>query len=342
MDINEVKKNAREKMKGFCNVCNECNGVWCAGKVPGMGGCGTGDSFKRNYNKLKRIRLILKTIHSANNPNLETYLWGEKLSFPGIIAPITGASYNFGNAITEEEYIKDIIDGAIDAGTIGMVGDGGDPTYLELGLNAIKEAGGKGIAIIKPRSNEEIIKRIKMAEKSGAIAVGIDIDGAGLLTMALYDQPVGPKSFKDLKILVNSTKLPFIVKGILSVDEAKFCQKAGVDTIVVSNHGGRILDDTLAPCEVLNEIVKEVGYKVNVLVDGAARNGGDILKYLALGAKGVLIGRPIIWGAVGGGQEGVKIILEGFKNELYKNMILTGCEEAIKISPRIIHEFILE
>ncbi|MFA6708241.1 MAG: alpha-hydroxy-acid oxidizing protein [Fusobacterium sp.] len=342
MDIKEVKKNAREKMKGFCNVCNECNGIWCAGKVPGMGGCGTGDSFKRNYNKLKRIRLILKTIHSAKNPNLETSLWGEKLSFPGIVAPITGASYNFGNAVNEEEYANNIINGAIDAGTIGMVGDGGDPTYLELGLKAIKKAGGKGVAIIKPRDNEEIIKRIKIAEEAGAIAVGIDIDGAGLLTMALYNQPVGPKSFKDLKTLVDSTDLPFIVKGILSVEEAKLCQKAGVDTIVVSNHGGRILDDTLAPCEVLNEIVREVGYKVNILVDGAARNGGDILKYLALGAKGVLIGRPIIWGSVGGGQEGVKIILEQFKNELYKNMILTGCEETTNISPRIIHEFILE
>jgi len=342
MDINEVKKNAREKMKGFCNVCKECNGVWCAGKVPGMGGCGTGDSFKRNYNKLKRIRLILKTIHSAKNPNLETYLWGEKLSFPGIVAPITGASYNFGNATTEEEYANSVVGGAIKAGTIAMIGDGGDPSYLELGLNAIQKAGGKGIAIIKPRSNEEIIKRIKLAEEAGAIAVGIDIDGAGLLTMALYNQPVGPKSFKDLNTLVNSTKLPFIVKGILSVEEAKFCQKAGVDTIVVSNHGGRILDDTLAPCEVLNEIVKEVGYKINVLVDGAARNGGDILKYLALGAKGVLIGRPIIWGAVGNGEEGVKIILENFKNELFKNMILTGCEEASNVSSRIIHEFILE
>lgn len=342
MDIEFVRKVAREKLKDFCNVCKECNGVWCAGKVPGMGGCGTGDSFKRSYNKLKRVKLILRTIHTAKDPSLETVLFGEKLSFPGIVAPITGASYNFGNAISEEEYASNIVNGAIDAGTIAMVGDGGDPKYLELGLNAIKNSRGKGIAIIKPRSNEEIIKRIRLAEKAGAIAVGIDIDGAGLLTMALHNQPVGPKSFEDLKELVSSTSLPFIVKGILSIGEAKLCQRAGVNTIVVSNHGGRILDDTLAPCEVLNGISKEVGHKMNVLVDGVVRSGGDVLKYLALGAKAVLIGRPIIWGAVGGGQEGVKITLEKFKKELYKSMILTGCESSIKVPSNIIHEFLID
>lgn len=336
MDIKEIKENARERMKGFCNLCRECDGVWCAGKVPGMGGTGTGNSFKIAHDKLKNIKVVMRTIHSAKNPILETSLFGEKLSFPAIVAPITGTVFNMGGYVSDEEYSNNVVLGALDAGTIAMIGDTGDPKCFEHGINAIKKANGKGIAIIKPRENDEIIKRIKIAEEAGAIAVGIDSDGAGLVTMKLFGQPVGPKSMEDLKILVNSTKLPFIVKGILSVEEAILCAEAGVHTIIVSNHGGRVLNETLAPCEVLEDIVKAVGDKINVLADGSVREGVDILKYLALGAKGVLIGRPIIWGSVGGRQEGVKIILETLKNQLYQSMILTGCDNINNISSKTI------
>ena len=336
MDIKEIKENARERMKGFCNMCRECDGVWCAGKVPGMGGTGTGDSFKRAHNKLKEIKVIMKTIHSASEPVLQTSIWGKTLSFPAIAAPITGTVFNMGGYVNDAEYSDDVVLGSLDAGTIAMIGDTGDPKCFEHGINAIKKAGGQGIAIIKPRANEEIIKKIKIAEEAGAVAVGIDSDGAGLVTMKLFGQPVGPKSFEDLKILVQSTKLPFIVKGILSVEEAILCADAGVDTIVVSNHGGRVLNETLAPCEVLEDIVRAVGDRINVLADGSVREGVDILKYLALGAKAVLIGRPLIWGSVGGRQEGVKVTLETLKNQLYQSMILTGCNDVNNVSPKTI------
>ncbi len=336
MDIKEIKENARERMKGFCNMCRECDGVWCAGKVPGMGGTGTGDSFKRAHNKLKEIKVIMKTIHNASEPVLQTSIWGKTLSFPAIAAPITGTVFNMGGYVNDAEYSDDVVLGSLDAGTIAMIGDTGDPKCFEHGINAIKKAGGQGITIIKPRANEEIIKRIKIAEEAGAVAVGIDSDGAGLVTMKLFGQPVGPKSFEDLKILVQSTKLPFIVKGILSVEEAILCADAGVDTIVVSNHGGRVLNETLAPCEVLEDIVKAVGDRINVLADGSVREGVDILKYLALGAKAVLIGRPLIWGSVGGRQEGVKVTLETLKNQLYQSMILTGCNDVNNVSPKTI------
>ena len=242
MDIKTLKENAREKMKGFCNLCKTCDGVWCAGKVPGMGGTGSGSSFKVNYESLKNIKLVLRTIHNATEPKLSCTLLGRELSFPVLGAPITGTKFNMGGGVTEEEYCNDIIEGCLEAGSIGMIGDTGDPTCYEFGLQAIKKVGGLGVAIIKPRSNEEIIKRIRMAEEAGAIAVGVDLDGAGLVTMKLFGQPVGPKTVEDLKELVASTKLPFIAKGIMSVDEALACVEAGVNTIVVSNHGGRVLD----------------------------------------------------------------------------------------------------
>lgn len=336
MDIKEIRENAKERMKGFCALCKECDGKWCAGKVPGMGGCGTGSSFQRTHDKLKEIKVVLRTIHSATNPILETSIFGKTLSFPAIVAPITGTVFNMGGYVSDEEYSDDVVLGAEAAGTIAMVGDTGDPKCFEYGINALKKANGNGIAIIKPRENSEIIKRIKIAEEAGAIAVGIDSDGAGLVTMKLFGQPVGPKSLEDLKEIVKSTKLPFIVKGILSVEEAKLCVEAGVNTIVVSNHGGRVLNETLAPCEVLEDIVKEVGDKINVLVDGGVREGVDILKYLALGAKGVLIGRPVIWGSIGGRQEGVKVVLETLRSQLYQSMILTGCNNVNNVSRKTI------
>lgn len=86
-----------------------------------MGGTGTGESFKNSYLKLKNIKVIMRTIHDATEPILTTKLWGKELSFPCLGAPITGTKFNMGGGVTEEEYCLDVIGGAIDAGTIGMM-----------------------------------------------------------------------------------------------------------------------------------------------------------------------------------------------------------------------------
>ena len=338
MDIKEVKDNAREKMKGFCNVCKICDGIFCSGKVPGMGGTGTGESFKISYLKLKNIKVVMRTLHNVTEPKMNIELFGQKLSFPCLGAPITGTKFNMGGGVTEEEYCRDVIKGAVDAGTIGMIGDTGDPTCYEFGLKAIKENNGMGIAIIKPRSNEEIIKRIRMAEEAGAIAVGVDVDGAGLVTMKLFGQPVGPKSFEDLKELVNSTNLPFIVKGILSVDEAKLCAEAGVNTIVVSNHGGRVLDQCPATAEVLADIVDAVGDSMKIFVDGGIRSGVDIFKALALGADGVLICRTFVTALYGGEEEGIKTYIDKLASELEDTMSMCGAYSLNDISRDMIRK----
>lgn len=330
MDLEEIKRKARERMKGYCVLCNECDGRWCMGKVPGMGGVGNGSSFTRTYEKLKEYVIPMKTLHSIKNPNMEFNFFGKTLSFPVMVAPITGTKINMGGFLTDEEYSNDVIIGALRAGTIAMIGDTGDPNCFKYGIEAIKRVDGEGVAIIKPRENSEIIKRIRLAEEAGAIAVGIDVDGAGLITMKLFGQPVSPKSYEDLKEIVASTKLPVIIKGILTVEEAEICVKAGAKGIVVSNHGGRCLNGTLAPIEVLEDISKAVSGKIMILADGGVREGVDILKYIRAGADAVLVGRPIIWGAIGGREEGVKLILDKLKNDLYKSMILTGSESIEK------------
>ncbi|MEJ8554049.1 alpha-hydroxy-acid oxidizing protein [Tepidibacter sp. Z1-5] len=332
MDLNEVKKLARERMKGYCGLCRECDGNSCSGKVPGMGGTKTGSAFKRNYETLNNVKINLRTIHDAKNPNMSTEIFGRKIDIPLLAAPVTGSSINMGGFLTEDQYSDDVVIGSINAGTFAMTGDSGNPQFFIDGLNSIKKVDGFGIPIIKPRDNEKIIENIRKAEEVGALAVGVDIDGAGLITMALHGQPVGPKTVEELKELVSSTKLPFILKGIMTADEAELAVEVGAAAIVVSNHGGRILDHTLGVAEVLPEISKKVKGKITILADGSVRQGVDILKYIALGADAVLAARPIIWGSYGGRQEGVELVINNFKNELKQAMILTGCNDIKSIN----------
>ncbi len=336
MNWQEVRKIARDKLKPYCRVCPICNGVACAGEVPGMGGVGTGSSFKANLEALNKYKLNLSTIHDVRNPDTSLELFGEKISLPVMAAPITGTTYNMGGAITEDVYCDEVIAGSLMAGTIGWTGDGADPLMFSSGIEAVKKNGGKGIPIIKPRQQDEIIKRIHLAEEAGAIAVGIDIDGAGLITMALKGQPVSPKSQKEIEELVNSTKLPFILKGIMTLREAEIAYNIGVSAIVVSNHGGRILDHTPGVAEVLPEISDKLKGKIKIIADGGVRSGVDVLKLLALGADAVLIGRPVVIAIWGGGREGLKIYFENIKNELKQAMLLTGVENVRNVSRSIL------
>lgn len=338
MNWQEIKKTAREKLKPYCRVCPVCNGIACAGEVPGMGGVGTGSSFKANVEALNRIKLNLSTIHDVKEPETAIEIFGQNLSLPVMAAPITGTTYNMGGAITEEVYCEEVIAGSLMAGTIGWTGDGADPAMYGSGISAIKKNSGKGVPIIKPRAQEEIIKRIRQAEDAGAIAVGVDIDGAGLITMALKGQPVSPKSPKEIEELVKATELPFILKGIMTLKEAEIAYNLGVKAIVVSNHGGRILDHTPGVADVLPEITEKLKGKITIIADGGVRSGVDVLKLLALGADAVLIGRPVVVAVFGGGRDGLKLYFENIKNELKQAMLLTGVA-SVKSVPKTILRF---
>jgi L-lactate dehydrogenase (cytochrome) len=117
---------------------------------------------------------------------------------------------------------------------------------------------------------------------------------------------------------------PLVVKGVLTVEDARAAVREGADAIVVSNHGGRQLDDTPATAEVLPRVVDAVGDRTEVLVDGGVRRGGDILKALALGARAVLVGRPYWWGLAAGGADGVRGVIDVFRDELDLAMALSG------------------
>lgn len=303
----------------------------------GDGGVGTGESFKENVRALARVKLNMRTLHDAKDPDISIELFGKQLSMPILAAPITGSEYNMGGKVSEEDYAKAAVSGSVAAGTLGMTGDGGNPLFYDAGIEAIEAEKGLGIPVIKPRDNDIIVEMAAKAKKAGAPAVGVDIDGAGLVTMALMGQPVGPKSPAELKDIIDQIDIPFILKGIMTPEEAEIACEAGAAAIVVSNHGGRVLDSTPGVAEVLPEIAQRVKGKVTIFADGGVRKGIDVLKYIALGADAVLVGRPIITGAFGGGADGVKLILETLANELKQAMILTGCKDLSHITPDVLY-----
>lgn len=336
MDWKEIRQKAKERLEGYCRVCQVCDGRYCAGEVPGMGGIGTGFSFRSNIKALEKYMINMRTLHDARDPDTKTSVFGRKIAFPIMAAPMTGASYNMGGRMTEREFIGAVLNGSRLAGTLGMCGDGGDPGFFDSGLEAIAGEEGNGIAIIKPRANQAVIERMARAEKHGAVAVGVDVDGAGLVTMALHGQPVGPKAEGELKELIAATSLPFIVKGVMTVDEAVAAARAGAAAIVVSNHGGRILDHTPGAADVLPQIAAELKGSLTILADGGVRSGVDVLKLMALGADAVLVGRPLVVGAFGAGAPGVRFVLEKMAAELRQAMILTGCSGISDIGPKTI------
>ncbi|CAH6928296.1 Hao2 [Phodopus roborovskii] len=142
--------------------------------------------------------------------------------------------------------------------------------------------------------------------------------------------------WNDLSLLQSITRLPIILKGILTKEDAELAVKHNVQGIFVSNHGGRQLDEVPASIDALTEVVAAVKGKVEVYMDGGVRTGNDVLKALALGAKCVFLGRPILWGLACKGEHGVKEVLNILKAEFQTSMALSGCRSVAEISPDLI------
>ncbi len=243
---------------------------------------------------------------------------------------------NMKGAVTEEEHATAIVSGCRRAGTVGMTQDGPNPQMFLTGLKCLQAEKGMGIPVIKPREVEKVVELAKMAEAVGAPAFGMDIDAAAFINMTAAGQKVGPKTQDELAYIKQHTSIPFIVKGIMTADDAEACRAAGVDAIVVSNHGGRVMDHTPGTAEALAYIADAVQGKMTILVDGGVRSGGDVLKMLALGADAVLLGRPLSIGAVGGGVAGVELVLNKMAGELRVAMVMTGTADVAAVSEDIL------
>ncbi|MFZ5942953.1 MAG: alpha-hydroxy-acid oxidizing protein [Bacillota bacterium] len=336
MSWKEIQDRAREKLTPVCKVCPACNGVVCKGQMPGMGSAGTGASFINNFQALADLKLNLRTLHDVREPELSLEIFGQKLDQPVILGAIAGGKLNLNGSILEDDLADQWLEGAQMGGVLGMTGDGPDPAIYQVGLKSTRKYPRRGIPIIKPRPQAEILKNIRDAEEAGAVAVGVDIDAAALIHNNIKGLSVEPKNLKQLQEIVRSTKLPVILKGIMTVEDALIAAEAGVSAIVVSNHGGRSMDHCAGTAEVLPHIAAAVGDKMTILIDGGIRTGLDVLKCLALGAHAAVLGRPPAIAVIGGGAQGIKVMLDNFKADLRKTMILTGTQNVNNVSKSII------
>ena len=191
---------------------------------------------------------------------------------------------------------------------------------------------------MKPWNAQMISEKMELVKQSGAFAVAMDVDAAGLPFLKNFVPPAGSKSVDEMKAIIKDAGLPFIIKGIMSVKGALKAREAGASAIVVSNHGGRVLDQSPATAEVLEEIAVAVGGTMKILVDGGIRSGVDVFKALALGADAVLIARPFVNAVYGGGREGAMLLADKLGAELADTMEMCGAASLQDINAEMIRK----
>lgn len=277
------------------------------------------------------LYLEMRLIDSAI-PNTELELYGKKFATPIMTAALSHlGTFN-------PEIPNGMVQYAIGAkmnDAVHWIGMGSDEEF-----EAVAATGAQTIRIIKPYADEEkIFSMIRCAEKNGALAVGMDIDhmfGLKGDRDVCMGELMEVKSSEDLKRYVESTELPFIIKGVLSVKDALKCLEIGVKGIVVSNHGGR-LNGTLPPLYILPEIVKAVGGKMPIFVDCGICSGMDAYKALALGATAVSVGGHLIPFIRKGGEEAVAARIKEMTEELKGAMVYTGVRNMSEFDASVVH-----
>lgn len=286
---------------------------------------GNSDKITREY--LDSLLLEMRHIDNVK-PDTTFRLYGEEFTTPVMMAALSHLNNLHDDGMVE------MARGAKLAGAVNWAGMG-DKEELE----RITATGARTIKIIKPyENNDTIFDRIKHAEKCGALAVGIDVDHA-FNGSGEYDNVLGyamrPKTFEEIREFAASTKLPFIIKGVLSERDAYKCLQAGVRGIVVSHHHG-IMEYALPPLKVLPAICKVIAGQIPVFVDCGIISGMDAYKALALGATAVSAGRVIMEPLREKGAEGVCEKVQQMTAELKGVMARTGCADLAHMDATVI------
>ena len=245
-------------------------------------------------------------------------LFGVKMKTPTFCSALSKPGH-----LSDDEMV-DLVRGMGQAGSMMILGIGGS----ELLQSAI-DTGTPVVKMVKPyRDTDLIYKKVKDAETRGCVATGIDIDhfyggfrdGSGRLT-----DTFAPKKTAEIRQAISSTKLPFIIKGVLSVADAKKSVEMGASAVMVSNHGWGAFDFGVPAIVALPKVVDAVGKKVTVLTDSGFRTGNDVFKAMALGAKSVGFATSIVSAASAGGAEGVEQFIGFITTELKRTMAICGC-----------------
>lgn len=303
----------------------------CRTQVPGPGGKGTAATMLRNYQKWQEVCINMDTI-CENAPIDTTFtLFGRKFAAPIFAAPVGAMKLHYGDKYDDLTYNDILVSSCAQAGIAAFTGDGTDPAVMEGAAAAIAKNGGCGVPTVKPWNLETIRQKMDLVKAADPFAIAMDIDAAGLPFLKNMTPPAGSKTVEELREIVAMAEKPFIVKGIMTVAGAKKALEAGAKGIVVSNHGGRVQDQCPSTAEVLPAIADAVGGKLTILVDGGLRNGTDIFKALAMGADGVLIGRPFVTMVYGGGSEGPAVLVNKLQAELADTMAMCGAHNLAEI-----------
>lgn len=332
MDYNQMLEQARKDIGEYCKACPVCNGKACGNRIPGPGAKGVGDTAIRNYDKWQEIRVNMDTLCAGGEIDTSCTMFGKTFDYPFFAGPVGAVNLHYSNKYNDVSYNKVLVSACAQMGIAAFTGDGTDPTVMEAATQAIKENNGVGIPTIKPWNIDTIKEKMAYVHDSGAFAVAMDVDAAGLPFLKNMNPPAGCKTVEELSQIVQMAGVPFIVKGVMTVKGARKAKEAGAAAIVVSNHGGRVLDQCPGTAEVLESIANEVGDSMKIFVDGGIRSGTDVFKALALGADGVLICRPFVVSVYGGGREGVETYIEKIAGELKDTMQMCGAHSIEEIT----------
>lgn len=310
-------------------------------------------TLRENTAGWERLKLYYRVLAGVGDRNMRTSVLGQPISMPIVVAPTA-----FHKLACDEGEIA-TARAARAAGTLFILSSLSN-TAMEAVFTAAGSPRWFQLYIYKDRAiTRELLAR---AEAAGAEAIVLTVDTPGLGTrerdmrnrftlpeglvvanlaplgkgdlpevsgsgLAAYvrDNFASDLSFADLDWLCGATRLPLVIKGICRGDDARRAADHGAKAIVVSNHGGRQLDTAPATCDALPHVTDAVGDRCEVYVDGGIRRGSDVVKAIALGARAVLVGRPILWGLAVAGEEGATQILEILRRELDEAMLLCGC-----------------
>ncbi len=322
-------------------------------------------TLSENLAAYRRIKLRYRVLVDVSRRNLSTTVLGQSLSMPVLVAPMAfqRLAHDSGELAT--------VKAAGAAGTVMILSTLSTCSVEEVTAVASGPVWFQ-LYVFKDRAVTRAL--VERAEAAGCQALVLTVDTpmlscrerdvrnqfhlplglsaknltkAGLQDLpeetdesALYKyfaQLTDPSlSWKDVAWLKSITKLPVLVKGVIRADDAVRAVESGVAGIIVSNHGGRQLDSAPATIDVLKEVVEAVEQRVEVLVDGGIRRGTDVLKAIALGARAVLLGRPVLWGLAVGGEQSARDVLEIIRHELDLAMALCGCPSLADIKPDLI------
>ncbi|HET8936506.1 MAG TPA: alpha-hydroxy acid oxidase [Polyangiales bacterium] len=322
-------------------------------------------TLRRNREAYQELSLHYRVLVDVSKRNLETTLLGHKVSMPIAVAPT--AFHRLAHPDGELASVR----AAGDAKTLFILS-----TLSNTRVEAVAEAarGPLWFQLYVYKDREATRELVRRVEAAGCTALVVTVDAPMLgrrerdvrnsfalpsefrvenLSATAYAsvsrvsgesglanyfaQMLDPSlTFRDLEWLRSISKLPIVVKGVVRADDAKRAVDSGASAIVVSNHGGRQLDTSPATISVLPKVVAAVGGKAEVYVDGGVRRGTDVIKALALGARAVLIGRPVLWGLTVAGRDGVAAVLESLRRELDLAMALCGCPNLAEVTPDLL------